>query len=396
MWHPLPIFVVVSFLIHRDIPNGGNSVPAAIRRPCDANRRNIRFSAPFLSSYRAPFWGSLGIKAADSEDDRDSDENLDDGDTDTTRRQSKKSELEKKRRDFLKKRFQLNDDEIDKMVRVQAKLLYGRLQPFEQRAEWLKQRLELDDREMKLLICQNPSILTSTVATLEGIISFFEQRLNMKRNKVLISMKLQRIANAETLESNYQSLKSMLDIEEIFIEPNRTKTICRNNPLLLMSSTSTLDMKKEWLKKRLSLNDEEFAKMILRNPPLWQKNMENNIDPKLAWLQSRFRLNDKSLRTLVCSQPLLLGLNEASSEKKIQFYIDLLGEEEAIQMCAHHSFVMTRSLENCMQPRIAEALELGMGPLDARFVVSLAMTSTKRWSHRVQAFKKTQQEQLMD
>ena len=116
-------------------------------------------------------------------------------------------------------------------------------------------------------------------------------------------------------------------------------------------------------------------------------SIENKIEPQLSWLQSRFGLDDEGLRSMLCTSPTLLNVNMKNIiEPKLDFYADILGEDESIRLIAKDPRFLTYSLEKRLKPRLAEASALGI-IMDSCFLNYLAKLTDEKWGNKIEKYK---------
>ena len=109
------------------------------------------------------------------------------------------------------------------------------------------------------------------------------------------------------------------------------------------------------LQEALSLTDTELINLVHQFPSVLTYSIEDRLEPKLRYLRERFGLDDEHLKDLLLRMPGLFSYSDEKIEQKLQFYSTLVGEEKAkIMVVESPNLIVTASLENRLQPRLAE------------------------------------------
>ena len=109
----------------------------------------------------------------------------------------------------------------------------------------------------------------------------------------------------------------------------------------------------------MSLSDEELSKLFGQFPTLFCYDPVKNVQPKLRYLQKTFDLSDQGLKNLVTKYPSLFSMSVKNIEQKLQFYSQLVGENEAKRLVTKRPNLLNISLEKCLRPRLAEVKKAG-------------------------------------
>jgi len=91
-------------------------------------------------------------------------------------------------------------------------------------------------------------------------------------------------------------------------------------------------------------------------------------------------MDDEQLREFfIKASPNLLGQSiELNLEPKIVFFESLIGVNAAKILLIANPYMLTRSLEKRIKPRLAEAQEAGL-PINAAALARIALHTEKRW-----------------
>ena len=135
--------------------------------------------------------------------------------------------------------------------------------------------------------------------------------------------------------------------------------MCRFKPQLLYANATTLDDKAGSIQSDLSLSDDELSDLVSKFPTLLGYCPEKNVRQKLRYLRTRFELDEDALKNLVLKQPALFSLSQGNIEEKLQFYSKLVGEREAKRLVVERSYLLMKSLEKRLKPRLEEVEKSG-------------------------------------
>ena len=134
-----------------------------------------------------------------------------------------------------------------------------------------------------------------------------------------------------------------------------TAHVMRSQPQLLSLSPEYVENTVDWLQKALGLTDDDVAILLPKFPTLLTYSVEDRLEPKLRYLRERFELNNERLKDLLLRMPGLFSYSDEKIEQKLQFYSTLVGEVEAKKIVIESpNLIVTASLENRLQPRLAE------------------------------------------
>ena len=170
--------------------------------------------------------------------------------------------------------------------------------------------------------------------------------------------------------------------DRLGLEGARIAQMCRNTPDVLTSKIQTLGEKVDWLQKELRLHDEELSKLISARPEIVVNlNMERKVKPKIKYLRQTFQLNNVTLREMLLRMPSLLTYSEKTMEKKLNFYVKLVGERDAKKLFIERPYLIANySVEERLEPRLEEVRKSGEKvKWDETLINRLAVRSDALW-----------------
>lgn len=129
-----------------------------------------------------------------------------------------------------------------------------------------------------------------------------------------------------------------------------------------------------YIKKALSLNDNELEKLIAKRPRLLQLQSEKDVMPRLALLKARLSLSNHELKKFVQCNPQSICQPQTTSEtrlKHLQEYLSL-HENELRKIVLSWPSVLSYSIED-LDKKLAYLVErLSLGKDDLRKLVKKA------------------------
>lgn len=275
-----------------------------------------------------------------------------------------------------------------------ARLLTTSTDLLETKIDWIMRELELSKRQMRLLVkSSHGSILTMSLeSNLKPKVELLRAFLHLDNKQlfqVLKSRYTYKRITPEFMRRRLSLLREIFDIDETDIPSLRkyvmrfgsllfrpeetivrrydwwqerlkssryaTAHVMRSQPQLLSLSPEYVENTVDWLQKALGLTDDDVAILLPKFPTLLTYSVEDRLEPKLRYLRERFELNNERLKDLLLRMPGLFSYSDEKIEQKLQFYSTLVGEVEAKKIVIESpNLIVTASLENRLQPRLAE------------------------------------------
>lgn len=143
----------------------------------------------------------------------------------------------------------------------------------------------------------------------------------------------------------------------------------------------TLEEKADWLQKELRLYDKELSKLISDQPEILNMSIDKKIKPKIKYLCQTFQLNDDEVKELLLRCYNLFSYSQKTMEKKLNFYVKLVGERAAKKLVVERPYLIANySLENRLEPRLEEVRKSGEKvKWDKTTINRLAVRSDALW-----------------
>ena len=105
----------------------------------------------------------------------------------------------------------------------------------------------------------------------------------------------------------------------------------------------------------------------------------DTLEPKLQFLKERFSATDAELSHIVQRSPKILTMNcSRNLEPTIEFYVECLGEEGAIQAIKKYPSLLLASLEKRLKPRLKDAYAANI-TIDTGCMTRMTRYSEKMW-----------------
>ena len=301
---------------------------------------------------------------------------------------------------LLEDRFGINQKDAGRLFLKGNRVLKTSLATMENRMDWLQAKLNLSKSQMRRIVERDPNVLAlSTDDNLEPTIDNIQSSLELSDEEMtkLVDRTpdvLRKNMSAESIKQRILFLQELLDLPEndvngvrkyitrapeILFWPEESMKgnhqwiqqrfglgdakiaqMCRHMPQLLYSNTTTLGDKAGKIQADLSLGDEELGDLVSKFPAIMCcLSPEKNVRPKLRYLRTRFELDEDALKHLVLKATSLFSLSQGNIEEKLQFYSKLVGEREAKRLVVERSYLLMKSLEKRLKPRLEEVEKSG-------------------------------------
>ena len=285
------------------------------------------------------------------------------------------------RADWLTERLGLTKNEMKKIAQSRPSLLRSR--PHENLApklDYLQTRLLLDDASLRKIILACPRVLDYSIKdNVEPKLDWLQQRLDLddtavgkmiQRNPALLSYSVE-----DNIEPKLEWLQQRLDLDEAKV----SKMIQRLPAFFCYSVEDNLEPKLEWSRQRLGLKDAAAAEILRRCHSIFSQSVEN-MEPKLEWLQQRLDLDDAALSNMIQQFPTFFNCNvDTNLKPTLDFYIDALGEKQALALVVDRPSLFSYSLEKRLKPRLEDAREAGI-VIDSACLKRIAKCTNEEWS----------------
>ena len=136
---------------------------------------------------------------------------------------------------------------------------------------------------------------------------------------------------------------------------NETAKITQNQPHILgRRSFTNLSPKIDYFQSRLLLDKNSLRKLVLRAPHILACSVEENIEPTLDWLQLRLGLTSISLSKMICRHPYTLGCSVTENLEPtldwLQQRLDL-GDEEISRLVQRSPNTLHLNIESNLEPK---------------------------------------------
>ena len=288
--------------------------------------------------------------------------------------------------DWLEDRFELDQASLKKLVTRFPTVLGLQASTLDSKVEFLKEKLDLSDKQVAKAVISSPNLLGLSVDNMSQKLNWLEDRLDFNTTKSL--QKAVRQApmilglTIDNLETKLQWFE-----ERLSMTPSRLVTTMRGQPILLTKGVDNLETKVSWLQERLVISNDQLCNLFDTSAAsnLFSIGTET-LELRLSWLQSCFGLDDEGLRSLVCQKPTILKLRLENIKPKMEFFANVLGEDDAIRAVAANPVLLTCSLEGRIKPRYAEATKLGM-VMDKPLLILLVKYTNEKWGKKVEKYK---------
>jgi len=257
-------------------------------------------------------------------------------------------------RQYLSDTLGFSEDKLDKIAAHKGggNILSLEIGILDDRVKWLKNRLSLNDDQIKKIIQSHPNIPGFSI----------EENIELKLNWL-----------QERLALDQKSL---------------AKIITKFPNAITMSIKDNMEPRLNWLQDRLILDDTALSKIIQQMPPILGLSITDNMDPKLDWIQQRLLLTDEQLSKMIQRYTTIFGYNISNNlEPTLDFYIDALGESEAISFVTKNPSSFGSSLENRLKPRLEEAQAAGM-KTDYTCLYHINKDTNEKWNKKVAILKR--------
>jgi len=235
------------------------------------------------------------------------------------------------------------------------------------------------------MLVKRPDLLSSSRNGMERRLQFLQARFSL--NKEQLSKLVQRMPSLlqygtdENDEAKLQYLQKRLMLED-----KELLNFVRIGPIF-QKRIKTLEQKIGFIQNRLLLDENQLRKFVLKYPSLLCYSVAENVEPKLEYFQKRLSMDDEQLQELFIKLPSLFGMSiEFNLEPKITFFESLIGVNAARALLIVKPYVLTRSMEKRIKPRVAEAQEAGLF-IDAAALARIAFLTEEKWTASV-AFPK--------
>jgi len=187
-------------------------------------------------------------------------------------------------RQYMMNTLGFSDQKLDKIEASASNILTLDIGTLDKRVQWLKKRLNLTNNEVKKLIHSQSTILgrqTESDNGMESKLDWLQKRLHLDDtalNRMIQRMpKLLSYSTPNKIEPTLDWLQQRLDLNDVAL----SKMILLNPSILGNSISDNMEPKLEWLQHRLSLTDAELSDMIQKQPALFGYNIPNNLEPTL-------------------------------------------------------------------------------------------------------------------
>ena len=279
--------------------------------------------------------------------------------------------------DWLQSRLGLNDIELAKFVPHNLSLLGRSRHTMESKLQWFQTRLHLSDEEVAKMVKQLPAILTYSVQeNLEPKAQWLQTRFQLSDEEVGKLMKKQPSLLSMNIQKNLEPKAQWLQTRFQLSDEELGKVMKNQSSLLSMNIQNNLEPTIQWLENRLDLDTSEKKRYV----SLLSRSVNGSLEPNLRWIQERFDLDDARLKIMVRSFPKILNYSIETMARKVCFYSDILGEEDATKQLENCPSLLSCSLERRVQPRLAEIEAAGLKLGVDISLGSLARYTDERWS----------------
>ena len=187
-------------------------------------------------------------------------------------------------RQYMMDTLGFSEKRLDKIESSASNILSLDIGTLDERVQWLKKRLNLTNNEVKKLIHSQSTILgrqTESDTGMESKLNWLQKRLRLddtSLNRTILRMpKLLSYSIPNKIEPTLDWLQQRLDLDDVAL----SKMILLNPSILGNSISDNMEIKLEWLKQNLSLTDVELSEMIQKQPALFGYNIPNNLEPTL-------------------------------------------------------------------------------------------------------------------
>ena len=288
-------------------------------------------------------------------------------------------------RQYLSNTLGFSEEKLDKIAskpkQSGGNILAAEIGILDERVNWLQNRLSLNDNEIKKVIQSQPNILAMKDDRLESKIDYLQNRLlldDTSLRKLLITVPTILTFSIDNIEHKSVWLQERLMLDEAAL----SKLIQRLPQIINLSITDNMEPKLDWIQERLLLDDTALSKLVKRMPQILGLSTDN-IEPKLDWLQERLSLTDDELSKMIQRQSPLIGCNiDSNLDPTLNFYIDVLGKEEALALVIRDPSALSRSLEKRLKPRLKQALDAGI-VIDSRSIQAVMKLTIYQWDMKV-------------
>ena len=294
--------------------------------------------------------------------------------------------LQKEKMQFLKSALSLNDKKLE-MFAKRPKLFSSSINAMERRLQYLQARLSLNKKQLSKMVQRLPALLQyGTDKNIEAKLQYLQKRLMLDEKELLKCVRTQPsifTLGIENLEQKLVFIQSRLSLDD-----KELSSLLKKVPPVLFLKPEILNQKLTFWQDRLLLDENQLSKFVRKYPSLLTLSTAENIEPKLEYLQKRLSMDDEQLREVVTKLPSLLGTSiEFNLEPTITFFESLIGVNVAKALLIANPYIVTRSLEKRIKPRVAEVQEEGL-LIDAAALVRIAMFTEEKWMASVAYQKK--------
>ena len=260
--------------------------------------------------------------------------------------------------DWIMSELQLNKSQMRSLVKassgaILASSLESHVAP---KVELLREFVGLDNKQIVKVLSSpyvykkiSPEHMRHRLTLLREIFGIDETDVATLQKYVLRHVEILFLKEEDIVE-RYNWMRERLKSSKY-----TTAQIIKKQGKPLAISIESMENMVDWLQKALNLTHDEVAAFVAKFPSIFCYNIEERLELKLRYLRERFGLDDEHLKDLLLRMPGLFSYSDEKIEEKLQFYSTLVGEEKAkIMVVESPNLIVTASLENRLQPRLAE------------------------------------------
>lgn len=252
-----------------------------------------------------------------------------------------------------------------------------------QQAEWLQLRLGLVDSELRMLVRELPQLLY--MPKLGERLAFLQNRL--RRDKPSLKKTVIRAPNILLLDVNSDVAPALDWLQQrLDLTDHQLNRIIKSMPTivnLICENRDAIETKMNWLQGTLGVDNKKLG-FVLCHVPTFITMSDESLEPKICWLKRRLSISEDEVLTMMRENPSLLASSiEFNLQPKLNFLDSVLGKEEAGKLIRANPVVLNCSMKRRYEPRLSDARRVGLD-IDASLIRKMGMNNDKQWQTLLQ------------